>query len=189
MRTKRSTLAGFCLLSGIVWLGSAIDGLAQAPSDPRPKLRFQYAATFVCGENQGALAAAAGVLPGTYATAINIHNPNSASIALRKKIALSFPVVEGNIVTGGQVPGAVSFFQAESLGPDEALEVDCGQIPSDFTFPPSDPVISPMITFHKGFLVIESRESLDVSAVYTATSPASGARSVDVERIPERRLE
>ncbi len=185
MRVTRSMLVGAFVLCGLIWVGG--DVLAQGPADPRPRVRFQYAAKFVCGDYLG-VPAGAGVLPGSYATAINIHNPNAFDVAFRDKVALTFPVVEGNVVTGGRVPGAVSFFSVDQLGPDQAIELDCEQIPSDFQFPPSPPVISPLITFHKGFLVIESRDSLDVTAVYTATSGSSGGRSLAVEQVPERRL-
>ncbi len=76
------------------------------------KFKFQYAAKFVCGTNP---AARPRVLPGDYATAINIHNPNNRSVVLRKKVALTFP-------PAAQRPGAVSVSIEDKLGPDQALE-------------------------------------------------------------------
>ena len=138
--------------------------------------KFQYAAKFVCGVNASKFER---VLPGEYSTAINIHNPNKKVTRLRKKIALTFP-------PAGQQPGKVSPFLFDSLRPDEALEVDCGEITREF-FPA--PIPTPYI---KGFVVIESNRSLDVTAVYTAGTLPFGAvsmvKSTDVEQIPERRL-
>jgi hypothetical protein len=56
--------------------------------------------------------------------------------------------------------------------------VDCGEIPAGFTFPGGAPVSA----YTEGFLVIESRGTLKVTAVYTATT-ASGGASVDVEEV------
>ena len=65
---------------------------------------------------------------------------------------------------------------------------DCEEIPTEFfPTPPATPYV-------KGFLVIESFKSLDVTAVYTAgtqVDPVTGApsvRSIDVEQIKERRI-
>ena len=138
--------------------------------------KFQYAAKFICGVNDGAIER---ILPGQYSTAINIHNPDKIGANFRKKIALTFPPAK-------QQPGKVSRFLFDFLGPDEALEVDCGEIPREFF---SDPIPAPYV---KGFLVIESEISLDVTAVYSAgTLPIGGAqevKSTDVEEIPERKL-
>ena len=139
--------------------------------------QFSYAAKFVCGRNPGKTDR---VIPGVYASAINIHNPGSQPVTFRKKVALTFPPVE-------QRPGEVSKFITDTLGPDEALEVDCGEIPSGFQFatPPTTPYV-------KGFLIIISPRSLDVTAVYTAGgADAAGlqvtVQSIDVEHIKERR--
>ncbi len=129
---------------------------------------FQYAAKFVCGRDpQGAFLR---VIPGFYSTAIAIHNPNNKSVDLRKKAALTFP-------PSGQRPGRVSVFQDDTLDADEALQVDCQEIfgreggKEDFLesqfFPGRGPEegFPPYI---QGFVIIESKSSLDVSAVYTA---------------------
>ena len=40
----------------------------------------------------------------------------------------------------------------------------------------------------EGFLVVESTQSLDVVAVYTAGARGAEVASIDVEHVPERRL-
>jgi hypothetical protein len=98
-----------------------------------------------------------------YQTAVNIHNPNSQSVRLRKKIA---------------IPGLEpSQFINEELKPDHATRVDCERI-RDFG----------IIFIHgaEGFLVIESTGSLDVTAVYTAGPRGGEVSSIDVEQIRER---
>lgn len=131
---------------------------------------FQYAAKFVCGKSPGEV-----VAPGVYFTAINVHNPTCAPIALRAKVAIALP---------GLRPGEVSEFHEAKLEPDEALEIDCPDIfnPEIFKFR------EPMQTdFLKGFVVIESEVELDVVAVYTATGREKLIETLHMERVPARR--
>lgn len=145
----------------------------SATADERA-FTFQYTAKFVCGNNP---AGATRVLPGAYATAINIHNPNNKPVVLRKKVALTFPPAV-------QQPGPVSDSIQDTLGPNQALEVDCGEIPAEF-FPPD--ILAGFPPYTKSFLVIESNRSLNVTAVYTAGITAQ-VSSIDVEQIRERRI-
>ena len=93
-----------------------------------------------------------------------------------KKLALTFP-------PGEQRPGKVLPIGEDVLGPDQALAVDCMHIAKKL-FPNGFP--TPYIT---GFVVIQSPESLDVTAVYTTTAVEGDGRattSIDVEQIRER---
>lgn len=103
---------------------------------------FQYAAKFVCGRSAGEV-----VAPGTYFTAINVHNPTDRDIELRKMSAVALPREQS---------GKVSEFFDAKLGPDETLEIDCPEI-RERTDREAD--------FLKGFVVIESDVELDVVAV------------------------
>lgn len=143
--------------------------------------KFQYAAKFVCGINSGRdRHAASVVLPGVYATSINVHNPQSSSVRFQKKIAVTFPGVE----YGYEEPGEVSKFIEDKIGPDYAFSVDCGEIPREFfrdmdcrwsehdMLWEGDGCISSKQGpkgpgWTEGYLVIESEQSLDVTAVYT----------------------
>ena len=60
--------------------------------------KFQYAAKVVCGNNP---MNPARILPGQYATTVNIFNPNAHSVEIAKTLSLTFPPVE-------QAPGRVS---------------------------------------------------------------------------------
>ena len=158
---------------------AVIPGAFLAFSDAagaQTRFKFQYSAKFVCGTN---LTESLRILPGDYATAVNIHNPDGSRTArLRKKIALTFPPAE-------QSPGAVSEFIFEALGPDQAFGVDCEEIPFEF-FPDVETGFPPYV---KGILVVESDLSLDVIAVYTAGDLMStGVGSIDVEDVRERRI-
>lgn len=153
--------------------------IAPPPGDDELQAKFQYAAKFVCGLNPQSIER---ILPGLYATAINIHNPSNGPVAFQKTIALTFPPAE-------QEPGAVSDFISHTLERGQAIEVDCGEIPIEF-FP--DAQLPPYV---KGFLVIESQGSLDVTAVYTAGVPPNPnlpfllPPTIDVEQINERILD
>jgi hypothetical protein len=138
----------------------------QAPAAAPPRYRFQYAVKFLCTANiPGTSQTTTAVLPGTYQTAVNIHNPNPQVARLRKKLAVR--------------TGQISPFVDGQLRPDEATSVDCSHVQS-FGIP--------LIHGFEGFLVIESTRSLDVVAVYTAGPRAGEVASIDVEHVPERKL-
>jgi len=158
--------------SWIAVLGLGFSALLPAPSDAQP--RFQYVVKFVCGSSEGDEASR--VVPGRYATSINIYNPNETDAELDKNVALTFPPEE-------QASGAVSDIIVDNLVSRAALQVDCGEIPSGFSFTGG----APGSAYTEGFLVIESRARLKVTAVYTATD-ASGGASVDVEEFGGSRI-
>ena len=138
--------------------------------------KYEYSAKLICGKqgNPADLRLAHGL----YATAINIHNPNDEKIYFFKKLALTYPPEE-------QKPGRVIPIAVDTLEYDEALAVDCLDIQKeafDGEFPES---------YVKGFVVIQSPKSLDVTAVYTTASldrqgRATEHSSIDVEQIRER---
>jgi hypothetical protein len=136
--------------------------------------KIQYAAKFVCGLKSDPDINR--VLRGAYATAINIHNPKNESIVLNLRLALTFP-------PEGLLPGEVSAPIEVELGPNQALEVDCAEIPNSFLFenPPQTP-------YTKGFVIIESPKSLDVTAVYTSGPNPASSIGFDVERIQGRSI-
>jgi hypothetical protein len=135
--------------------------------------KIQYAAKFVCGFKSDSDTNR--VLGGAYATAINIHNPKNESIVLNLRLALTFP-------PAGLQPGEVSAPIEVELGPNQALEVDCEEIPDSFFENP------PQTPYTKGFVIIESPKSLDVTAVYTSGPTAQTNVSFAVERIQGRNI-
>lgn len=139
---------------------------------PIPGKTIQYAAQFTCGANPQATAR---VLPGQYATSVNIHNSKESPVVFRKRIALTFP-------PPAQEPGRVSDPIEEKLGPMEALKVACDEIPSQFF--PGVPDFPPYV---HGFLIIESSRKLNVTAVYT-TGTAGAVQSIDVEEVKGSRV-
>ena len=139
--------------------------LISSPSIAQQHSVFQYAVKFVCGKSDGKV-----VAPGTYLTAVNVHNPSEKTVGFRKKVAIALP---------GQKAGQVSKFFDSKIGPDEALEIDCVDI---FKLTQSN------LNFLKGFVVIESEVELDVVAVYTAAGAAGQVETLQVERVSPRRL-
>ena len=141
---------------------------------------FEYAAKPVCGLHRDPRDRR--LMRGAYATTINIHNPNDIEVEFRKKLALKFPPEEqkaGRVIDSiGEGPHA--------LAPDQALSVDCMDIQRQLGRLPA--------AYIEGFVVIQSRESLDVSAVYTSAAVVSqgqlmGHIGIDVEQIRERQKE
>jgi hypothetical protein len=133
---------------------------------------FQYAVKFLCTSNiPGTSQTTTSLLPGTYETVANIHNPNPKAVGFRMKLATA---------TSTKVdPPQISKFIKETLQPDQATKVDCSRL-GEFGNQP--------IHGFEGFLVIESSHSLDVVAVYTAGKNGGEVESIDVEYIPERKL-
>ncbi|MDH3605203.1 MAG: hypothetical protein OEU26_36885 [Candidatus Tectomicrobia bacterium] len=137
--------------------------------------KYQYAAKVVCGNNP---MNPARILPGRYATTVNIFNPTSYSVEFAKSLSLTFPPAE-------QAPGRVSEALNDRLEPMQALKVACRAaefdtegIPteffgSDIEFPP----------YVEGFLVIRSNRPLVVSTVYTAGPDGEPVQSIDVEPV------
>ena len=143
--------------------------------------KYSYAAQVTCGTDPppGILR----IVPGQYATAVHIHNPTGVTVTFRKRLALTFPDKDFG---SAQKPGLVSEWIEDTLEEGEALEVDCGEIPGEF-FPGVD--FPPYI---QGMLVINSPDSLDVTAVYTTASIDQDGnlkvQSIDVEEVRERRI-
>jgi hypothetical protein len=138
--------------------------LAHYRSQSAEVVTFQYATKVVCGKSDGSV-----VAPGTYFTAVNVHNPLYSPVRFKVKVAIALP---------GLRPGPVSPFHDVELGPDEALEID-------------NPDIHKLAgvdgDFLKGFVVIESSSELDVVAVYTATGGGDHVEVLHMERVPARR--
>ena len=130
-----------------------------------PDLMTQYAVKLVCGKCEEGKPISAGV----YYTAVNVHNPHCDAVGLRWKVAVASPTEE---------PGFITRFMDLRLEPDGALEIDCDRVmrwlrengySADFV---------------KGWVVIESKVTLDVDAVYTATAPDSrGVVAFHTERV------
>lgn len=140
----------------------------QVHAQPAPVV-FRYAVKFVCGKSPTAGQPQV-VATGNYFTAINVHNPTSDVVGLRKRFSVALP---------SEKSGPLSqFFNAE-LGPGRAFEVDCVDIWKHLHM---------QETFVKGFAVIESKVELDIVAVYTAAGANGLVQTMDVEEVQPRRV-
>lgn len=143
--------------------------LSEALAQKESQLLLYYRVKFVCGESDGRVLSL-----GKYFTAINVHNPKEppgGSVKIRKKFAIGLP---------GERSGGHTEFLSDvvTLGPDDALEIDCEDI-----LRRTEQLCS--TGFCKGFVVIESRAELDVVAVYTASDLNTGqVTTLHTERIP-----
>jgi hypothetical protein len=139
--------------------------MAKSIKTTTARYPFQYAAKFICTANiSGTSQTTDAFVPGNYQTAVNIHNPQEKPIRLRKKLAS---------------PIGISKWFDGSLKPDEVQRITCSQL-KDFGLH--------LIHGFEGFLVIESTQSLDVVAVYTACGQGQQVSTLDVEQIKERKL-
>ena len=140
-----------------------------------------YAAKFICGTIPELPPTREGpVEPGSYATAINVHNPNPREpVVFTKKAVLLFNVNEVEKEENYETPKAPweRSYRREQLGPDYGMEIDGRDIRELLTGQaPAAPV------FIKGWVVIESPLPLDVVAVYTVRAP-DGAVSIATDRV------
>jgi hypothetical protein len=127
---------------------------------------FGYAAKIVCGASDGKV-----VAPGEYWTAVNVHNPNTKAITLKKRIVVALP---------GEKSGPISELFEAKLDPDRALEIDRDDI---FNHAKKLEVGK----FIKGFVVLYCKSELDVVSVYTVLAKG-GNVSFHTERVPMRKL-
>jgi len=147
------TVVAFCSLSVSIPAAEAQDR----------EFPFHYAAKVVCGVQRETRSG--GVVAQTYATTINIHNPADSTTIFLKSLVVTLP-------PGMQRPVKPVRLAVDTLGPRMALATDCVDLNrrSANRLPP----------FFEGFVLIDSRQSLDVVAVYSVPG------GIDVVHVPER---
>ena len=140
-------------------------GKVGSKDDPDHNITLVHSAKFLCGtiphgtDPQLPLDDASPLVPGTYLTAINIHNPNPGTIDFTKKALETKPQ--------GVKRGAIGQPVNETLIADGGLELDCTNIMqlifgAEATFIPTQDL-------SKGFVVITTfNKQLDVVGVYTS---------------------
>lgn len=143
------------------------------------RIDLQYAVKIVCGVIKPSSQPPNPLPPGRYSTAINVHNPSRCDVTtLRWKVAIGLP---------GLRVGPVSEFAEASLGPDDALEIDCSDV---MALLKASGIKLP--AYVKGWVIIESPAELDVVAVYgTSTNRDAAAEPVNTfhtERVEPRCL-
>lgn len=149
----------------------------EQPASYNLPQRWEYSVKFVCGlsNDPGNPPAEPDVKAGSYATKINIHNPNAQTVSILKKVVLANPEDSKTLI-----PPTKRF--QDRLESDWAMSVNCAEIVrllSKSKIPPG-----PNATFIEGYLVIDSISpaggglpQLDVDAVYTIAQPSAGAVS------------
>jgi hypothetical protein len=127
---------------------------------------FQYAAKLICGISREG----PGLAHGTYETLVNIHNPGKAQ-DFRYKLALAKEGADGTIYP----------FKETKIEADGAQLYGCRDIRRIYDLPGA--------TLLDGFFVIESKQPLDVIAVYTTNDlTGNGVPAIEVERVFERTI-
>jgi hypothetical protein len=166
-------------VEALVMLVIPLVGLLLRPSlgkaqdvAPEPYARYRYAVKFVCGT---AGETPLQVVKGTYASAVNVHNPSLyQSATFIKKVAVAF---------SEQRPGPISPWVKAYLEPDQAFEIDCPDIRKILAT-----TATPVPPFIKGFGVILTPAPLDVTGVYTARPTDGQVSTMDIEVIGSRVL-
>ena len=169
VRPKKPLLLGG-LGTALLILGAAVavlllagvrpGGATHVPNAPAHAVN-QYSAKFLCGLITQEADPFKPLAPGTYNTAINIHNPNDFQVTIQKKAVISVP--ERNGFPFGQ-PGARV---TELLNPDASMEIDCTDVllllnggpGGGGAVPPCGPTSPPPVLwsdFCKGYVVIEA---------------------------------
>jgi len=146
-----------------------------------PATEFVYAAKFICGEQPACGCECASVLPGRYATEINIHNYGIKEVAIQKRF---IPVVLAGAPVGRE-PNVVAPRVEDKiiLPPQTATMDDCCRI-AELLFG-GEPASPMPITI--GFLEVTASGPIAVTAVYTSAGLNSAGVSIEVEQIAPRR--
>jgi hypothetical protein len=176
---------------------AATSAAAAQPLFPWPQFfRHVYAAKFLCGElKPGKAAGPEGpVEPGSYSTAINVHNPHGFRVGLRKKAILLYDARHPEQAVERPTPPVRRECPVlKELGPDWGLEIDCRDIREVLLADASGKPGPPAPTFIKGWVVIETLSDvpLDVVAVYTVAPLGTNRAqpvSIATDRVPGRRV-
>ena len=142
-----------------------------------PEGRLVYAAKFICGFMPEPLQITqeGPVEPGSYTTAINIHNPHARPVVFVKKAVLLYNASKPDEAFEVRKPPGQR--REAELDPDWGMEIDCRDIREELLKgqAPQAPI------FIKGWVVIETPEPLDVVAVYTVRAP--GDVSIATDRV------
>jgi len=149
---------------------------------PCPETKLVYAAKFICGEQPTCGCECASVLPGRYATEINIHNYGIRDVEIQKRF---IPVVLAG-APAGREPRVVAPRAEDKiiLPPQAATMDDCCRIAALlFGGEPTSPM---PITI--GFLELTASGPIAVTAVYTSAGLDSAGVSIKVEQIAPRRV-
>lgn len=160
--------------------------VGAAPDGFRPGLNndyqlvckaFSYAVKFVCGNQAQCNCACAPVLPGRYATEINIYNSGEDPAEIVKYV---IPVVFGGAAAGRE-PRVVTARAEDriTLPPHAATMDDCCRL-SELLLGAAADGPAPLSI---GYLEIVSPVELTVTAVYTASGLDGGPVSIEVEQI------
>ena len=163
------------------------------PWPPWPRaFHYVYAAKFLCGEWRQEREFEGPVAPGRYSTAINVHNPNTDAVGIRKKAILLFDGSRPeDAVERALPPSRREEPVLRELPPDWGLEIDCRDIRETLLAEPSGEPGPRAPTFIKGWIAIEtlSDSPLDVVAVYTVV-PVGEQQPVSIEtdRVAGNRL-
>ena len=127
----------------------------------------RYVAKFVCGKATPVEFQSGAVAPGTYFTAINVHNiTGNATANLRKRFA------------AGQISekvGRVSDFVSVSIPAGNTILIDCRDILARIGNPP----------FAEGTVEIFSNVDLDVIGVYTTLGTSGQVTTMELDRVPK----
>ena len=129
---------------------------------------FRYVAKFVCGKPTNVEISTLAVAPGTYFTAINVHNLTSNTTAgLRKR--WSFGKVN-------EQPGGLSPWVSASVPPGQTILIDCRELLGAVGNPP----------FAEGAIEIISNVDIDVIGVYTTVGSSNLVTTMQIDRVPRR---
>jgi hypothetical protein len=153
-------------ITGCISLLSLVTATTSVHAQGGREFRFRYAAKVACGTPTPTreVKTATGVVQQSYATTINIHNPSDSMAFFVKSLVVTLP-------PGMQRPVKPGRPFTDSLPPNYALATDCTDMRRRWDVG---------LPFFEGFVLIESRMSLDVVGLYTVPG------GIDVVNVPER---
>jgi hypothetical protein len=143
---------------------------------------FSYAVKFVCGVQEAGDCCCGPVVPGHYATEINLYNPQGTAAVVQKRVV---PLVLSGAAAGREPRrAAVTATDRIVLPARTATLDDCCRLGELLFGAPTHGRQALSV----GFLEIVSNVELAVTAVYTAADLEGRSVSLDVEQVEGRRI-
>ncbi len=141
-----------------------------------------YAAKFVCGVQPACECSCGPVVPGHYATEINIHNYSLKEVTIRKRFV---PLVLAGAPVGREPRVAAPRAEDKIVLPRQTATFDdcCRIVALLLGGTPPSPM--PLLI---GYLEITASAEVAVTAVYTASGLKAGGVSIEVVQVTGRRL-
>ncbi len=166
------TMAALLVLSIAGAGGAQVTQTIPPPHTNGVTFPYQYAAKIICGRPVATPVYPKYAASGTYFSEVNLHNPSrTKGVVIRKKFINAQP---------DERPTKPTVFFHLELSPDWGTQIDCPNIWKHLGLAPG--------AFVEGFVIVESSLEVDVVGLYTAEGPNGLISTMEIDRVPGRKM-